>query len=358
MELHKRDGSPLGQVPVAADWEPAWEAVRFLALRRFPLAALGANAVAELRPAWHEELGQPYVSAVEVSLHVPGTGDLSCLVPKSFFKSFASNASSPLVEKGSLQAGELFNYLVTAFPSPPESRGGAQPRTRFEIEEVSTPLPIKSSILEDFNARSVAAGEQNEEDIPVFIPQHVLAEADQLTREAAAVETASVLLGHIHRDPLGGELFLEVTAQIPARNSQATATKVSFGPETWDAVHGALALRSENEQWVGWFHSHPAASWCNPKCPPESRAKCALQRSFFSADDCDVHRTVFSRAFHIALLVTNTDAGLQHAMFSWRNGVIVQRGFHILGNEGEQNPAVAPVAAATIGDAENEKACL
>src|SRR5208283_2701843 len=123
MELRKRDGSPLGQVPVAADWEPAWEAVRFLALRRFPLAALGANAVAELRPAWHEELGQPYVSAVEVALHVPGTGDLSCLVPKSFFKSFASNASSPLVEKGSLQAGELFNYLVTAFPSPPESRG-------------------------------------------------------------------------------------------------------------------------------------------------------------------------------------------------------------------------------------------
>jgi hypothetical protein len=357
LELQKRDGTSLGQVPVAADWEPALEAARFLAQRRFPRAAIRADALAELRPVWHEELGQPYISAVEVALHAPGTDELSCRVPKSFFKSFASDASVPLVKKGLLQAGEIFHYLVTAFPSPPETPNTAQPRARFEVEEVPTPLPLKSSSLEDFNARSVAAGEQDEEDVPVFIPQEILAEVDQLTRDAAAVETASILIGHIHRDQSGGELFLEVTAQIPTSNSQATALKVTFGPETWNAVHSAIALRNGNEQWVGWFHSHPAAAWCNPKCSPESRAQCPLQRSFFSADDCDVHRTVFSKAFHIALLVTNTDAGLQHALFSWRNGVIVQRGFHILGNTGEQNPAVAPIAAATIGDAENEKAC-
>jgi hypothetical protein len=357
MELRKLDGTPLGQVPVAADWEPAWEAARFLAVRRFPRATIGTNAVAELRPAWHEELGEPYISAVEVALQVPGAGELSCRVPNSFFKSLASDASAQFVQKGSLQTGDHFNYLMAAYPSPPGTRAASQPRARFEIEEVPVPLPLKSSRLQDFTARAVTAGEQNEADIPVFIPQRILAEADQLTRDAAAVETAAVLLGHLHRDRSDGELFLEVTAQIPARNSQATATKVTFGPETWDAVHGALALRNQNEQFLGWFHSHPAASWCNPKCVPESRAQCPLQRVFFSADDCDVHRTVFSKAYQIALLVTNTDAGLLHALFSWRNGVIVQRGFHILGNEGEQSPAVAPVAAATIGEAENEKPC-
>jgi hypothetical protein len=313
--------------------------------------------VAELRPAWHEELGQPYISAVAVALEVPGAGELTCQVPSSYFKSLAGDASAPLVRNGALQAGELFDYLVTAFPSPLRAPGAARARARFEIEEVPTPLPLKSSWLADFDARATAVGEQNREDIPVFIPQQVLAEAAQLTRDAAGVETASVLIGHIHRDRLGSELFLEVTAQIPARSHQATATRVAFGPETWDAVHGALALRAGNEQWVGWLHSHPAATWCNPKCPPETRARCPLQRSFFSADDCDVHRTVFSKAFHIALLVTNTDAGLQQALFSWRNGVIVQRGFHILGNQREQNPTVAPVAAAAIGGDENEKAC-
>ena len=357
LALQKRDGTSLGQVPAAADWEPALEAVRFQALRRFPRAAVGADAVAEFRPAWHEELGQPYVSAVEVALQVPGAGELSCRVPNSYFKSLAGHASVPLVQKGVLQAGEHFDYLVTAFPSPPPARAGAQPRARFAIEEVPTPLPLKSSLLEDFYERSIAAGEQNPEDVPVFLPQSVLAETEQLTREAAGVETASVLIGHLHRDRSGGELFLEVTAQIPARNAQGTATKVTFGPETWNAVHSALALRGENEQFCGWFHSHPAAAWCSAKCPPEERARCPLQRSFFSADDCDVHRTVFYNAFHIALLITNTDAGLQRALFAWRNGVIVQRAFHIIGNEEDQNPTVAPLAAATIGDAENEKPC-
>jgi hypothetical protein len=357
MELHRRDGTPLGQVPVAADWEPAWEAARFQALRRFPLAAIGAGAAAEIRPAWHEKLGQPYVSAVEVALEVPGAGEFSCRVPTSYFKTLAVDASAALVKQGLLQAGELFDYLVAAFPSPPAAPGAAPARARFEIEEVEVPLPVKSSLLADFAARSMAAGVQDQEDIPVFIPQPVLAEVDQLTRDAGGRETASVLIGHLHRDRPSGDLFLEVTAQIPARHSQTTATKVTFGPATWDAVQGALALRSGQEQWVGWFHSHPAASWCNPQCPPESRAQCPLQRVFFSADDCAVHRTVFSRAFQIALLVTNTDAGLLHALFSWRNGLIVQRGFHILGNEEKQNPAVATAALATIGDAENEKAC-
>ena len=357
IELRKLDGASLGQVPVVADWEPAWEAARFLALRRFSRATIGADAVAELRPVWHGEFGQPYINGVEVALQVPGAGELSCHVPNRFFKSHATDASAAFVQRGLLQAGERFNYLAAAFSSPPAGDSAGQSRARFEVEEVPTPLLFKSSRLRDYSARSTAAGDQNQEDIPVFISQQVLHEADQLTRAAAGVETASVLIGHMHRDLSDGALFLEVTAQIPAVNSLATATKVSFGPETWNAVHGALALRRGHEQWVGWFHSHPASSWCSPQCAPETRAQCPLQRSFFSTDDCDVHRTVFSKAFHIALLVTNTDAGLEHALFSWRNGVIVQRGFHILGSEGEQKPVAAPVVAAIIGDTENEKAC-
>jgi len=359
LELRKQAGGPsLGQVPVAAshDWEPAMEAVRFHALRRFPSAVIGATAAAEVRPVWHEKLGQPYVSSLEVALPVPGAGEISRPVPNRYFKALASAASGPLVEKGVLAAGEPFEYLVAAFPSPP-ARMAAPPRARFAVEEVSPPLPLKSSWLEDFVSRASACGDQHAEDIPVFIAQSVLAEAEQMTRDAAGVETASVLLGHLHRDRAGGDLFLEVTEQIPARNSQATATKVSFGPETWNAVRAAQALRGENEQWVGWFHSHPAFAWCSPQCAPEARAQCPLQRSFFSADDCAVMRTVFSKAFQIALLLTHTDAGLQHALFSWRNGVIAQRGFHILGTDGEPTPAVAPVAAATIGDAEHEKSC-
>jgi hypothetical protein len=356
MELFTRNGVSLDQVPVMADWEPAWEAARLEALRRFPIAAIGRDAVAELRPVWHPEIGQPFIGAVEVVLALPGTGEVACRVPTSFFKTFAGEASAPFVEKGLLQSGEYFNYRVSAFLKPPEPLLILQSNARFQFEDVPAPLPIKASSLATFKARSEAAGEHNETDISVFISHQVLSEAEQLTRDAGAAETASILVGHLHRDP-GGELFLEVTAQIPARSAEATATKLSFGPAAWDDVRDALAIRGKKEQWLGWFHSHPSHAWCNPKCPAEERAKCPFQRSFFSADDCDVHRTVFSKAFHIALLITNTDAGLRHAMFSWRNGMIVQRGFHILTNNGQQKPALAPDAAATIGDPENEKDC-
>ena len=357
LELRKGDSAPLRQVPVEADWEPAWESVRFLAQRRFPRATIGAEAQAELRVIWDEDRGQPYVGALDVVLAVPDAGELSCRLPRHYFKALATEASRPLVEKGLLQSAERLHYLITAFPAAPPEPPTRKSKARFRVEEISAPVPVRSSSLSEFNARSLPAGEQDETDIPVFLPEHILAEADQLTLQAGGVETASVLLGHLHRDRAGRDLFLEVTAQIPTRDSGATATKVSFGPETWNAVHHALALRKGNEQWVGWFHSHPASSWCGSQCSAADRARCPLQRSFFSAADCDVHRTVFSKGFHVALLVTHTDAGMQHALFSWRNGAIVQRGFHILGNEAEKKPAAAFVAAATIGDEENEKNC-
>ncbi|PWU21221.1 MAG: hypothetical protein C5B50_02220 [Verrucomicrobia bacterium] len=356
MELFKRNGAALGQVPVVADWEPAWETARFAALRRFPIATIGPGAVAELRPVWHTDLGAPFVGAVEVALQLPGVGEVSCQVPTTYFKSFAGAASAPFVGKGLLKSGEYFNYRIAAFANPPEPPMNPQRKPRFQIEEVSEPLPIRAASLNDFNKRSSAVGEQNESDIRVFVSKQVVAETEQLARAAGGLETASILVGHVHRDP-GGELFLEVTAQIHARYAEATATKVSFGPETWDAVSHALALRGKNEQWLGWWHLHPSSAWCNPKCAPEERAKCPLQRSFFSSDDCDVHRTVFPKAFQVALLITSTDAGLRHAMFSWRNGLIVQRGFHILATNGELNPALVPDATATIGDDQDEKAC-
>src|SRR5580765_4540387 len=149
LELRKRDiGTPLRRVPVVADWEPAMEAARFLALRRFPLATDGAGATAEFRPAWHPELGEPWVREFQVMLQIPGAGELSCPVPNTYFKSLAVDASASLVKKGSLQAGEDFDFLVAAYPTPSDDPGKAKRRPRFELAEVSTSLPLKSSSLE------------------------------------------------------------------------------------------------------------------------------------------------------------------------------------------------------------------
>ena len=357
LELRQEDGAPLGQVPVVCDWEPALESARFRALRQFRLKVIGPEAAAEIRPAWHEQLGPPYAAAVEVALTVPGAGPIVCRVPTTYFQALAREASLAFVQKGLLRRGEPFIFLVTAYGNPP-LLAESGPRARFSVEEVPTPLSVQTSALAGFYAQAMACGWSDDQDIPVFIPQHVLDEADDLTRQAGALETASVLIGHLHRDEANSEVFLEVTAQIPARETLATSTKVSFGPATWDAASGAIALRGKNERMAGWLHSHPARHWCNPQCLPEARARCPFQSSvFFSADDCAVQRTVFSKAYHVALLVTHTDAGLQHALFGWRNGVIVQRAFHILGAHTKPQPAAAPTAVATIGETDYEANC-
>ena len=357
MEMLTPDGQPLGQVSLSCDWEPALECARFSAIRRFPIAAIGPDAAAEIRPLWDSKRGQPYVGAIEVALTVPGAGLVVARVPTGYFKRVAREASAPFLQSGKLKTGEAFDYLVAAFSesTPPT----AQPKARFEVEEVPVPLSLTSSLLDEFEANSLPNGPQHEEDSRVFIPRTLLDELDELTRAAGAVEVASVLIGRHHRDRVRGDLFLEVTAQIPARHSPASSVNVQFTPQTWTAVQGLLRLRRSDEQMVGWFHSHPARHWCNTQCPPEARARCPLQRTFFSTDDCDVQRTVFSRASSVALLVTDTDAGLQHAAFSWRNGVIVERGFHIIQNRNSPQPAAAatPATTAIIGELEYEKDC-
>jgi proteasome lid subunit RPN8/RPN11 len=353
--LFKHDGTALGQAPVAPDWEPAVEAVRLCAQRRLGLAAIGADAAVEFRPVWQTSLGEPYLSALDTVLAVPGRGEVSCRLPAAYFKSLATAASVPLVSQGLLQSGESFDYLVMAFPDTTPALPAA--RGRFVVEEIPVPLPLKASAMDGYLSRAVECGDHDPQDIRVFLPQGVLDEADAMTRQSPAIEVASVLIGHLHRDLGLGEIFLEVTAQVPARNSQGTSVRVTFGPDTYQAVDNAIALRGQGEQWLGWLHSHPASAWCNPQCSPEARAVCPLQRVFFSADDCDVHRTLFPKAYCIALLVTNTDAGLLHTLFSWRNGLIVQRGFHILDGHQTPCPAGGQAAAATIGDKENEKPC-
>ena len=201
--LFKRDGAALGQVPVVADWEPAVEAARLCAHRQLGLAAIGADAVVEFRPVWQAKLGEPYLSAVDAVLAVPGAGEVSCRVPTTYFKSLATTASVPLVSEGRLQAGESFEYLVMAFPDSPAAVPSR--RERFALEEVPVPLLAKTSVLAKFYSRAVEGNQHDAQDVPVFIPQGILEEADALTRQSPAIEVASVLIGHLHRDAGNGE---------------------------------------------------------------------------------------------------------------------------------------------------------
>jgi len=177
-------------------------------------------------------------------------------------------------------------------------------------------------------ASAVAQGDANPGDLEVVVPQTVIDQVCALTTAAGSNETGGVLLGHLCRHRAGADVGLEVTAQVPAKHTVSEPEKLTFTSETWTDVRSAVALRNEGELLVGWWHSHPAFSWC-ARCPIERQRTCQFASGFLSVDDKALHRSVFPSAFTQALVITNSAAGLDNRMFGWRNGVLRPRGFRV-----------------------------
>ena len=324
--IYNEAGDGLGETPVKVDWDPASEWVRFQALRQGKLGVDEMNAPTVFEPLYDSKLGEPFLRAFRIK--VQSKDGKSCFKEfgNTYFQSMAHSISAAYVEKGLLQEREVFHYAVVAYPQKPED--GTSSGISFEIEEVSQSLPILESSLREFGRVRILSGAVDDEDMPVFIPQDVLNEATELTRQAEEKETGGILLGNLYRDQEVGELFAVVTAQIPAKHTQSESAKLTFTAETWTAAQTALDLRQSNELMLGWWHSHPQKEWCK-ECPPDKRKNCVLLKGFFSGDDRHLHRAVFPRAYSLALVVTHTLEGLSHKLFGWKAGGIESRGFYI-----------------------------
>jgi hypothetical protein len=341
VELFREDGGRLGQVPVTPDWEPAFEQARFDGIRRGLLPALAPGPAGTIEPVWHATAGEPYVSALRAVVG-PAASD----IPTAYFNDLVRAAGARLVEAGTLGDGDTFRFLVTAYPAAPAASAPAG--GGLAVEEIPQPLGLEETSLQPYLDGSLPCGTEGEDDVPVFIPPGVLDETRTLARAAGEVETGGVLVGRLHHDAARPEVFVEVTAQIPARHTVPGQTKLTFTAETWAAVAAAMVLRDRGERMVGWWHYHP--DFCR-KCPPENRARCRFARPFFSAEDVHLHRVCFAPAWAVALLVSECPPprGLETALFGWRGGMVTARGFRVLGT-------AAPEVSAATGEQGGEHA--
>ena len=81
---------------------------------------------------------------------------------------------------------------------------------------------------------------------------------------------------------------------------------------------------------LGWFHSHPVREWCK-KCPLEDQRRCRMAHDFFSPQDVLLHRTMFSPAFNVALVVNDVAfSDPTFSLFGWRHGLVQPRGFALI----------------------------
>jgi hypothetical protein len=327
-ELSRTDGTPIGACPVEPDWQPAEESLRFQALRRNRV--VGAEALARIVPVW-DTAGPPFVRGMHAALDEETDEPIGCDLPLTYFRTQVNSAAARLL--GDQWAQErTVHYGINAFPLEHEVHEKAE-RPWVIREVVRSPIRGERRMSDLLTGSLfVGASESNADDFPVFIPASVLHAAEELKTAAGENETGGILIGHLWRDVESLEIFAEVTALIPARHTTANSTKLTFSPQTWDAVHTAIAVRAKDEIWLGWHHTHPSRYWC--KCGPEAQKTCSLGRQFFSADDVALHRTVFSKGFHIALVTGDRpllEGGWEsvHTSYGWRHGIVESRGFYL-----------------------------
>jgi hypothetical protein len=351
--LFKLDGTSLGELPISVDWVPAAEWCRFLGIRRGLLSADGMITRTVIQPIWHPTAGQPCVSSLQVVVGQEDGRQISCQVPTTYFGMLARHESDNLVTQGVLRSGELFRYLVAAYPERTTEPNNTRAAGRGSLHEISPSIPVKQSCLAEFSRRSVRFGQpDNQGDIPVFLPQDVLDETAALSRKAGALETGGILIGHLYQDSSLPELFVEVTAQVHAQHTRSELTRLTFTAETWSAVSASIKLRKKDELMLGWWHSHSYG-----KCAEKSDKKGNDNASdgsvfddtgFLSTEDFTLHRLCFPRSYSIALLVAESQySGLSWSLYGWNAGMISPRGFQIFPRD--HWLADVPIEA-TIGD--------
>jgi hypothetical protein len=332
VQLLDEAGARLGLVPVTVDWEPLCEWSVFETWRRCRQAVREAEVVTTITPNWHPTLREPFVGSVRVTTSV-GAGDpLAYDVATAYFRPAAQEASGALVQAGRLTAGERFNYLVTATADGAASAAADEP---LAVEDIDPPLPLQSRRLAEVAGRAVSFNTASLDEFPVYIAEPVVTEIAAQAQAAGATERAGVLLGKLYHDDSFPEIFLEITAQIPAPHIRSSTDKVTFTAETWTAVRAAVELRRQNEIICGSWHNHPYRFWTAAQRPAECAGHRPLAVNFFSVDDGLLHRVVFGKAYCVGLVATNAEAGMQLTMFGWNQGMIQSRSFHIIKPNGD-----------------------
>ncbi len=340
-EVTSRHEQPVDTMWLSVDWDPArqWS---FLELVRSgelePSAHLPPSSI---EPVWDARQHAPVVDGIRVVFEGCNRTRYATVVPVEFFHNAVQTASASLVQSRQLRAGESFTYRVCAFPGPPSTSAQAN-ADDFEFEAIDEPLVLESLPMERLLHIAERRGESvwNDRDMLVFIHARVVEEAETLATSGEGMETGGMLIGRLCRDADPGDLYLEVTAQVPARHTVATGTSIRFPPESWAEADTAIALRNKGERLAGWHHCHPAELWACRNCPAARRAECPASRPFFSIADCAVHRTVFPMAFNVALLLSFLEQDAPSIdLFGWREGRICPRGFYFIPEAGGSAPA-------------------
>jgi proteasome lid subunit RPN8/RPN11 len=137
-------------------------------------------------------------------------------------------------------------------------------------------------------------------EVHVIMTQAALGQIRAHSISNLRTELGGVLLGHAYRH--GEQLFVEVTATLPAVSSDHGPVHFTFSADSWTQIHKDKAASYPNLEIIGWFHTHPALG------------------VFYSSDDVVVHSAAFTLPWHVGLVVDPIRN--EACFFGWQQGEI------------------------------------
>lgn len=124
-------------------------------------------------------------------------------------------------------------------------------------------------------------------------------------------EVGGVLIGHLPIKKRGSTL---VTDLIPALDTDASRTHVTFTHDTWQKIHESLDAREDDAHIVGWYHTHPGFG------------------PFYSAQDTFIHEQFFAHPAHLGLVVDPQQGSV--TAYGWLKGRLQRlKGLGIMATE-------------------------
>lgn len=300
----KKDQEVLYRYPL--DTEEAFE--RFSCAAFFEMARTGKT---DPHQTWTTQVlpggGKDGVPPSTNEFVVEVLAEKECITRRTFgvevFQQLVETKIGPeLVRREWLNSGEVFTYYLESS----STEGAAlEPRSLLLPTLVDRPAKVGKA----------AKG------LPIRIAPSVLAEIMALSRPSE-VETGGALVGQLCRSE--GNMFLEITEQLPAHYAIATKASLQFTAQTLFALVDQITARGPEFTLAGWWHSHPF---------PHKEANKKKTRSpnlFFSQDDLWVMEQHFSWPWQIAVVVDPKAQKEQHpfALFGWVNGQCVPIRFY------------------------------
>lgn len=255
---------------------------------------------------------------------------------KNVFRYDAYRIMGTMIQNQKLDEGTELFYRLIAFSKNKDSSETMENRKDFEVTTIDNSIPIKILSLEQLEeSGSVNVTKEDEtDDFPVWIAEHVVEEMIEYVLQNKEKERAGFLIGHICRDPITHQIFLLCHAQVAAETEgisgypdkeNSSITHFQFLPENFFKVQRLIELRKKDEIVLGWYHSHPWPFAC------EKKEKCTCMSVFFSISDVDVMQSAFGAPYQIAIVIGRASLENMKAtpqMYGWKNGVIAKRNFY------------------------------